>query len=446
VIPDTYQDARWQLLPGSEPIRSWIGAALLVKGRLIGVLNVDSHTVNAYDGAMAATVATFANHAAVAIERAQLYEQLQNQTARLAQEVQARTAELQMERDRTLSILESVGESIIVTDLDARILYVNPAMERQSGYGREEVVGQNPRILRSSHTPLTVYKKMWATIKGGNTWSGEIVNRRKDGTYYDLAVTIAPIKTPEGQITSFVSVQSDISHLKELDRLKSKFVSNVSHELRTPLTNIKLYLTLMARGKAERREGYLQVLHQEVDRLTKLIQDLLDLSRLEAAMQPDGQEQADLPQVLRELLKSARLKGEARGVEVQTAVATPLPQVRIAETHLQQLLSNLMENALLYTPQGGAVCVQVHTAVVNHHPMLQCTISDNGPGIAPQDLPYLFDRFYRGEAAREGSLPGTGLGLAICQEIINRYNGKIEVTSNPGQGATFTFWLPVTNE
>ncbi len=445
VIPDTYQDDRWQVLPGSEQIRSWIGAALLVKGRLIGILNVDSHTVNAYDERMAATVAVFANQAAVAIERAQLYEQLQAQTTRLAQEVQVRTAELQMERDRTLSILESVGESIIVTDLNATILYVNPAMEKQSGYKREEVLGQNPRILRSPFTPVAAYEKMWTTILSGDIWSGEIVNQRKDGTYYDLAVTIAPIKAPGGEITSFVSVQSDISRFKELDRLKSKFVSNVSHELRTPLTNIKLYLTLLARGKPERQEQYLEVLHHEVERLTTLIQDLLDLSRLESELLPNNRAQVDPRKVLLELLESFQLKAELKGIALKTAVSESLPEVQVAGNHLGQLLTNLIENALAYTPNGGEVRVQMETAVSHNRTVVKCIIADNGPGISAEDLPYLFHRFYRGEMAKEGSVPGTGLGLAICKEVIDRYNGQIRVESAPGQGATFTIELPLAD-
>lgn len=445
LISDTHQDSRWQVIPGSEQIRSWIGAALLVKGRLIGVLNVDSHTVRAYNERMAATVAVFAHQAAVAIERAQLYERLQAQAAILARQVKERTAELQMERDRTLSILESVGESIIVTDLEARILYVNPAMEKQTGYQRHEVLQQNPRMLRSPFTPSVTYEKMWSTILRGESWSGEIVNKRKDGTYYDLAVTIAPIKMADGQITGFVSVQADISRLKELDRLKSKFVSNVSHELRTPLTNIKLYLTLLARGKPERQGQYLEVLHHEVDRLTSLIQDLLDLSRLEAEPLPDIQVQASPGEVLLAVLKSFRLKAQMKEIAVITAVSESLPPVRMAENHLGQLLTNLIENALAYTPSGGKVRVDMETAVFQKRTVVQCTITDNGPGISAEDLPYLFHRFYRGELAREGSVPGTGLGLAICKEIIDRYNGEITAQSELGHGASFTVWLPLAD-
>ena len=194
---------------------------------------------------------------------------------------------------------------------------------------------------------------------GGESWSGEIVNRRKDGSYIDLAVTIAPIKTPEDEITSFVSVQSDISRLKELDRLKSKFVSNVSHELRTPLTNIKLYLTLLARGKAERQEQYLEILQHEVDRLTTLVQDLLDLSRLEAEPLPDRLVRANPRTVLLELLNSFQLRAELKGITLKTAVPEHLPDVHIAENHLGQLLTNLIENALTYSPDGGEVQVGV---------------------------------------------------------------------------------------
>lgn len=442
VIPDTRQDEHWLILPGSEQIRSWIGAALLVRGRLVGILNVDSHTENAYDQKMGETVAAFANQAAVAIERAQLYERLQAQTVSLGLQVTERTAELQLEKDRTLAILESVGEGIIVTDTKARILYVNPAIEEQSGYQREELYQQNPRLFRSPLTPVATYEKMWQTILAGKRWTGELINKRKDGTFYDLAVTIAPVKSADGEITSFVSVQSDISRFKELDRLKSKFVSNVSHELRTPLTNIKLYLTLLARGQPERRGHYLAVMEHEVARLVDLVQDLLDLSRLEAEPLPGGEVMAAPSTVLQELMTSLRLKAEHKGISLVTAVPETLPQARISVNHLGQLLTNLLENALQYTPSGGVVQLEMGTAVSHNRPMVRLAINDNGPGISAEDLPYIFDRFYRGELAKNGDLPGSGLGLSICKEIVNRYNGEINVTSALGKGTSFTVYLP----
>lgn len=441
VIPDTSADPRWQILPGSEQIRSWIGAALLVKGRLIGVLNVDSHTVNAYNARMAEPVAAFANQAAVAIERAQLYERLQMQADGLAQQVAQRVAELQAERDRTLAILESLGESIIVTDTQPRILYVNPVMERQSGYTRAEVLGKNPNILRSPLTPTAVYEQMWQTILAGRSWSGELVNKRKDGSLYELAVTIAPIRSPEGTVASFVSVQSDISRFKELDRLKSQFVSNVSHELRTPLTNIKLYLTLLARGDAERRDHYLKVLNHEVGRLAELVQDLLDLSRLETQPLAVNIVWTNLHQVLPDVLHTFAPKAAQKQITLETAVPPLLPDAQISADHLSHLLSHLLENALLYTPEGGRISLGAEALPDAKNPMLKLIVADNGPGISQQDLPYIFDRFYRGEPAKDGNLTGTGLGLTICQEIVRRYQGKIDVDSQPGKGSTFTVWL-----
>ncbi len=441
VIPDTHADPRWQILPGSEKIRSWIGAALLVKGRLIGVLNVDSHTVNAYNARMGEMVAAFANQAAVAIERAQLYERLQIQADGLVQQVAQRVAELQAERDRTLAILESMGESVIVTDTQPRILYVNPAMERQSGYTRAEVLGKNPNILRSPLTPTAVYEQMWQAILAGRSWSGELVNKRKDGSLYDLAVTIAPIKSPDGTITNFVSVQSDISRFKELDRLKSQFVSNVSHELRTPLTNIKLYLTLLARGNAQRHAHYLQVLDHEVERLAVLVQDLLDLSRLETEPLDTSIVWTNLQQVLPGVLQTLAQKAMHKQIALQTDLPPLLPDVQISAYHLGQLLFNLLENALLYTQEGGIVTLSANTLPDIKKPMLMLVVADNGPGISPQDMPYIFDRFYRGEPAKDGNLTGTGLGLTICQEIVRRYQGKIDVDSQPGAGSTFTVWL-----
>ena len=180
------------MLPGSEPIRSWIGAALRVKGHLLGILNVDSFTANTYNEATGETVAAFANQAAIAIENAQLHDAVRRHADELEERVIERTAELERERKRTAVILDAAGEGIMLTDIKGTIEYMNPAIERLTGFSSEEAIGQNPRLWQSGRTPVSQYQKMWNTITRGGIWQGELVNRRKDGTLYDAALTIAP--------------------------------------------------------------------------------------------------------------------------------------------------------------------------------------------------------------------------------------------------------------
>ncbi len=439
IIADVSQEKHY--FAGNPETRSEIAVPLKVGTKIVGVVNVESPQLNTFNNRDAQFLSTLAGQVAGAIERARLYEALRGQAVQLTKQVTLRTAELQTERDRTLTILESAGEGIILTDLEAHILYINPAMERITGYSRAELVGLNPRILGSGQTSRLVYQELWKNLTQGQRWSGEVINRRKDGVLYDAALTVTPITNQFQEVTGYVSVQSDISRLKELDRLKTKFVSNVSHELRTPLTNIKTYITLLERGREEKRERYLQVLHQETDRLTRLIQDLLNISRLDSQPLPEQIEPLDPRQLIKDVFDTFTAKAEARQIHFRESLPAHLPSVRMERRHLEQLMTNLLGNAFAYTVKGGAIAIEAG------HPdegqgLIWVRVSDNGSGIPPEDMPRLFDRFFRGQTAVDSGVSGTGLGLAICKEIVDRYKGKIEVESMPGAGSRFTIWLP----
>lgn len=441
VIPDTHRDPHWVLDYGNEYIRSWIGAALRVKGRLLGILNLDSATVNAYDDTIGETAAAFANQAAIAIENAQLNEAVRRHAEELEARVIDRTMELELERKRTAAVLDTAGEGIILTDPDGHIQYINPAMERLTGFQNDEVVGQNSRLWQSGQTSPALYHEMWTHIKRGHIWQGELVNRRKDGTLYDAALTIAPLTDAAGQITGFVGVQRDITHQKELDRLKDEFVSNVSHELRTPIANVKLYLSLLTRGKPEKQPEYLQTLRRETARLEQLIEDLLDLSRLDLGTTKTELGPIDLATLLAPLVADRSALASARQLTVDYQ-AEPGRVMAVADsTLLVQVASNLLTNAINYTPAGGTVSVIIGWQQSEDQRWATFSVKNSGPGISEADRPHLFERFYRGEAGRKSGAAGTGLGLAISRQIVDRLGGRITVDSQPGQGAVFTVWL-----
>lgn len=440
VMPDVSLETRyWAYDPA---FRAAVAVPLKIDGEVIGVITAESRRVSAFSLEDVRFLSTLAGFVGLALARTRLYQRLRQQSDSLAAEVQTRTAELQSERDRTLTILESVGESIILTDKKATILYVNQAAMRQSGYTEAELIGQTPNMLESGLTPRKVYEEMWQTILQGRQWSGELINRRKDGALYDVSMTIAPIFDTHREIINFVSIQADITRLKEVDRLKTKFVSNVSHELRTPLTNIKTYVTLLERGHAEKRARYLNVLHHETDRLTQIIQDLLDLSLLDAES-ATWDAAADLRQSVLDYVDVFMAKADVRQITISLDMPQKLPAVSIASRHLGQLLTNLLGNALAYTPVGGQVRLAAGEAECAGRPCVWLRLADTGMGIAAADLPHVFDRFFRGEQAQQSGVPGTGLGLAICQEIVRRYEGQISVESVEGEGTTFSVWLPV---
>jgi PAS domain S-box-containing protein len=440
IVQDVQEETLYlELVPSS---RSEIAVPLKVGEQVIGVINAESPRPAAFTESDLRFLTTLAGQVSTIIERAQLYEQLRQQASRLADQVATRTAELRAERDRTQAVLDSAGEGIFFTDADGIVLYLNPAMSEQTGYTAAEASGRLPTIWQASSKKDDA-NQMREALQTGRPWSGELLARRQDGTLYDANLTIAPIYNPAGDLTGFVGIQSDISRLKEVDRLKSKFVSNVSHELRTPLTNIKTYLTLLERGRPERQPYYLEVLHHETERLTRLIQDLLDVSNLETGVMPVALQAVHLWDIIQHVSHAFTARAEAKQVSFEIQVAPEMVPALADGRQLEQVLINLIGNALAYTPEGGQITVQSGQMERQGRPMVYLQVTDSGIGIAPQDLPRVFERFFRGQAALDGSVPGTGLGLAISKEIIDRHNGYIDVTSQLGKGTTFTVWLPV---
>lgn len=225
--------------------------------------------------------------------------------------------------------------------------------------------------------------------------------------------------------------------LQDLDRLKDQFISNVSHDLRTPLTSIKLYLDLLQTGKPEKRAHYFEALGREANRLQNLIEDLLKLSQLDQGVPVDLQP-IDLAATLQPLIADRAQMARERGLTLDYQPAHDLPSVRSDQALITQVASNLVANAINYTPAGGSICIEVQA----DRDGVQFFVRDTGPGISDQDLPHLFERFYRGQAGRKSSASGTGLGLAICRETVERLQGRLTVDSQLGEGTTFTVWLP----
>ncbi|MBI5564828.1 MAG: GAF domain-containing protein [Chloroflexi bacterium] len=444
VVADTATDPRWLKLPDFEFIRSRVGVWLRVRNHTLGLLNVDSRTPNTYDAQAVETITAFAHQAAVAIENARLTAAIRAQAAQLSARVDERTAELEGERRRMQAILDAAGEGILFTDTDGVIEYVNPAMERLTGYTRSEVLGQTARLWSSGRTPAAVYDQMWRTIARGEIWIGELVNRHKAGRLYDCALAIAPLRDAADQIVGYVGIQRDVTQHKELERLKDQFVSNVSHELRTPLANVKLYLSLLERGRAEKREQYQQTLQRETARLENLIENLLDISRLDLGATPIRAIATGVDTALASLSADRSQLAAQRGLTLTNRSRPDLPAVLIDPDLFTQVMSNLLGNAINYTPSGGVITIRTDVVFAEDAPGRWVTVSikDTGPGITAADRPHIFERFYRGAAGRQSGAPGTGLGLAICKEIVEHMHGRLTLDSEPGQGATFTVWLP----
>ena len=229
--------------------------------------------------------------------------------------------------------------------------------------------------------------------------------------------------------------------LKELDHLKDEFLSNVSHEFRTPLANIKLYLQLLARGRPEKRPEYLQTLQRETYRLETLIEDVLDLSQLDSKAVSFHFEPININYLTVELLQDRAALAAERGLLLDCQLAADLPMTLIDPRRFMQVMSNLTMNAINYTPAGGVIALTTAIKQQDNSDWVTFTVRDTGQGISLQEIPHLFERFYRGEASHKSKVHGTGLGLAICKQIADQMGGHITVESEPGAGTAFSVWL-----
>ena len=231
------------------------------------------------------------------------------------------------------------------------------------------------------------------------------------------------------------------AQLSELDQLKDDFISRISHELRTPLTSIKIYLELLEAGKPEKRQKYMQVLNEQTARLQLLIESLLEVTHQRPAPDEVTLTAVDLNHLAQALAADAGPRATYCGLSLTTQLAADLPLVKGEALLLAQALSNLMSNALSYTPAGGALNIataQVHEGDTR---WITLTIRDTGPGVSADDLSHIFDRFYRGRAAADYKTPGAGVGLFISRDIVTSLGGRLTVDSEPGAGAAFTVWL-----
>jgi signal transduction histidine kinase len=225
--------------------------------------------------------------------------------------------------------------------------------------------------------------------------------------------------------------------LQELDRLKSKFVSNVSHELRTPVANISVYLHLLER-QPENYAQHIPVLKEQSNRLSDLIEDILSLARLDLGPEKVKFAPTDLNAIIEQVVNAQLPRAEAAGLELLFEPDVAIPPVRAERNQLAQVVTNLVVNALNYTPSGQ---VRISTQLVPERSQVCLEVQDTGMGIEPEDMPHLFERFYRGQKVAQSNIPGTGLGLAIAKEIVDLHGGEIEIESQPGKGSNFRVWL-----
>jgi len=410
-----------------------LATPLIAADEVIGVLIVQRRGFNSIVQEDLDVMEPLAAQLAISVANARLFEKVRQQTIELEGRVLERTAEIRRQQERTEAIIGSVADAVIVFDLDGQVMMMNPVA----------------RTLFDQHDlKMDLSKRISTLVTRALAQDGSGANLTEIIEAGAVALQVKAARVVDGErVLGSVAVLRDISQLKELDRLKDQFVSTVSHELRTPLTNLKLYLELMSQGRPERRKEYLQVMNRGVDRLEKLILDLLDLSRLQSehrAEKPQRREPINLDDliatVIQENVVLANSKHHTLRYEAEHA---PLPWMLGDPDQIARALTNLLANAVNYTPEHGTVIVRSRTEGSEHNPAEWVTIevSDTGIGIPEADLSHIFERFYRG-ANVNPDISGTGLGLAIIKEIAELHHGTITVESQPGAGSTFRLRLP----
>ena len=372
--------------------------------------------------------------------------------------------------------MEQSPESIIITNLDAEIEYVNEAFVHKTGYSREEVMGKNPRILHSGKTPPETYADMWDMLSHGRPWKGEFHNKCKDGTEYIEFALLTPLRQPDGSITHYVAVKEDITkkkrmgeeldkhrqHLEELveerteqleeareqaetaNQAKSTFLANMSHDIRTPMNAIIGFTHLMQRAApTPEQSDRLDKIDGAAGHLLSVINDILDISKIEAGKLTLEQSDFHLDAIFDHVQSMLREQIRAKGLTLEVNRDNVPHWLRGDPTRLRQALLNYASNAIKFTQQGT---VSIRSKLLKEQGdefLVRFEVQDTGIGIAPDELSSLFEAFEQADATTTRKYGGTGLGLAITRHLAQLMGGEAGVESEPGRGSLFWFtaWL-----
>jgi len=401
---------------------------LVSRDRVIGAMALDHVEAGKRFGQEQISLAmTIGSQAAAAIENARLHEQTMEEKA------------------KTEVVLQETFGGIVVVDDNLRIVSMNPGAELITGYGVEEVLGTYisdvfGAEIAGPDTPLTRACKTGERVPPVEiTISGRLGSR-------DVLLGATPLSTAGGLPSHCLLSFADISKLKEVDRLKSNIVANVSHELRTPLSSIKAYTELLLLGAEqpdlELRRTWLSVIDRETDRLAALINNLLDLSRLESRLVKVIKEPLHLGEVIADVVALLKVQAEQRHIEIELDVQPGLPQLMAEEGLIRSVAKNLVSNAIKFSHDGG----HVHIWVSEDNGNLKFSVEDKGVGIPQDAIPHLFTKFFRVPSPAVAEMQGTGLGLALAREAVIAHGGHIEVESTLGKGSRFTVILPATGQ
>ena len=447
LVEDLHEDERWvRSVSTSSEHRSTIVAPLLVGDDVIGVLMVFHRTVGFFGPERLGMVKAIAGQVAIAINNAHLYELIRDQAERLGSMLRKE----QEEASRSQAILEAVADGVVVTGPENRITFLNSSAATILGLETTKMINQSldafggifGRAASAWMQTINDWSNDPASFQIGESYAEQL--ELEDGRI--AMVHLAPVIL-QNDFLGTVSIFRDITHEVEVDRLKSEFVATVSHELRTPMTSIRGYVDILLMGAAgalnENQTHFLGIVKNNTERLNILVNDLLDISRIEAGRVILSPQPLDLRDVAEDVLADMlrRSQEENKPMAFSLDVAKDLPRIRGDAERVRQILGNLVDNAYHYTPENGRITVHMH---IENGTEVQVDVEDSGVGISKEDQIRIFDRFYRGEDPLVLATPGTGLGLAIVRQLVEMHEGRIWLESTgEGKGSIFSFTLPV---
>ncbi|BAZ09469.1 multi-sensor hybrid histidine kinase [Calothrix sp. NIES-4071] len=370
-----------------------------------------------------------------------------------------------------LSAVQQSRDSIVITNalLDhpgPEIVYVNPAFTEMTGYTAEEVLGKTPRLLQGANTDRALLNDLRWHLREGEPFHGEAINYHKDGTEFFVEWNITPIRNVNQTITHYVAIQRDITERKVAEqereksltqeqrnrnqaeaanRAKDEFLATLSHELRTPLTPIlgwSKVLQTKQLPEAKVKEALFQI-EEHARRQAQLVDDLLDISRITQGKLTLSLSSVSLVAPINAALETVRPAAQAKSIHIETILDTSIPVVMGDVGRLQQVVWNIVSNAIKFTPENGNIMVKLER--VDHY--AQITVSDTGRGISPKFIPYIFDRFRQEDNSITREFGGLGLGLSLSQQLVEAHGGTITASSpGVGKGTIFKVTLPLMIE
>ena len=418
----------------------WLGAPLIIKDKVLGVIVVQSYdNPRAYDEKDIEIMGVIASQISLYIE-------------------QKRTEDFNQKLSKAT---EQSPAAIVITNTEGIIEYINPKFTKVTGYSLEEAIGQNPRILKSGKHDKEFYKKLWNTVLSGKEWKGELRNKKKNGDLFWENVRISPIFNESGEITHLLAIKEDITEKKrmlddlvaakekaqESDRLKTAFLQNMSHELRTPLNGILGFSQLLASDDMDLKsiKEYASYIETSGNRLLRLINNILDVSKIEAGAVEIQKKPFYLNSLVNEVYQSFKIRLKKKGIHLELKKGLPDEKSVIItdEVRLNQIIMNLMDNAFKFTASGK---VRLAYEVTDKNELL-FSVQDTGRGIPPEYQERIFERFYQVDISISRGFEGAGLGLPISRGLVESLGGKMWLQSEPGKGTTFYFTIPyVKNE